>query len=97
MRAVFSTMEVSAYIIVKGLVQGVGYRYFAASRARQFGLNGTVKNLLNGNVEIVAEGERTAVEMFMEELKVGPRAAHISGIQIEWKDVHHRYNGFFIE
>lgn len=97
MLALFYTMEVSAHIVVKGLVQGVGYRYFVSSRARQFGLNGYVKNLSDGNVEIVAEGEQPAVELFMKEITIGPRAAHVSGIQIEWEEAHHQYEGFFIE
>jgi len=90
-------MEVSAHIVVSGLVQGVGYRYFALNRAHQFGLNGLVRNLSDGNVEVFAEGEKSAVEAFISELRIGPRAAHVSDLEVAWGAADHRYNGFFIE
>ncbi len=90
-------MEVSAHIVVAGLVQGVGYRFFASNRARQFGLNGLVRNLYDGNVEVIAEGEKSAVEAFIGELRIGPRSAHVTDLQIVWGTVGHRYDGFFIE
>ena len=90
-------MEVSAHIVVKGLVQGVGYRYFVSTRARQFGLNGLVRNLSDGNVEVIAEGERTAIELLIGELKIGPRSAHVADIQITWGTAGHHGRGFFVE
>ncbi len=90
-------MEVCAHIVVKGLVQGVGFRYFAASRARQFELKGFVKNMPSGDVEIRAEGERQAIEIFLREIKVGPRSAQVTDVEIEWHKPNHSYSGFFIE
>ncbi|MBI4811188.1 MAG: acylphosphatase [Ignavibacteriales bacterium] len=86
-------MELGAYIIVRGLVQGVGFRYFVYNRAIRLGLNGFVRNLYNGNVDIEVEGERSLIEEFIEEVKVGPRAAKVTDIKIEWKqlDQHFKY------
>ena len=78
-------MEVRAHIIVKGLVQGVGFRYFVYSRAAAAGATGFVRNLGNGDVEIEAQGERATVEILIAQVKVGPRSAHVSDMRIEWK------------
>ncbi len=89
-------MTVAAHIIVKGLVQGVGFRYFVARQAARFGLSGFVKNLNNGDVEIVAEGERGSVELLIKEVKVGPRSAHVSDCFIEWTESADVHKGFEI-
>jgi acylphosphatase len=84
-------MEVQAHILVKGMVQGVGFRYFVASHANQFHLVGYVRNLFNGDVEIVVEGERGAIEELIKIVKVGPRMAHIEDVQVQWGN----YSGSF--
>ena len=55
-------MQVCAYIIVDGLVQGVGFRYYVHRHASGLGLAGFASNLMNGKVEIEVEGDRSAVE-----------------------------------
>lgn len=80
------TSAMRAHIIVEGLVQGVGFRWFVQRRAEALGINGWVRNLYNGNVEIEAEGERSLLEEFIKEVKVGPRSAHVSNLKIEWKE-----------
>lgn len=89
-------MELGAYIIVRGLVQGVGFRYFVYNRAIRLGLNGFVRNLYNGNVDIEVEGERSLIEEFIEEVKVGPRAAKVTDIKIEWKQLDQHFKHFEI-
>jgi acylphosphatase len=78
-------MEVRAHIIVKGLVQGVGFRYFVYSRATAAGTRGWVRNLGNGDVEIEAQGERSGVEILIGQVKAGPRSARVTDMRIEWK------------
>jgi len=78
-------MQVGAHIVVKGMVQGVGFRYFVLRHALNLGVSGFVKNMFNGEVEIEANGERSAIEGLIKELKVGPRAAHVTDLKIEWK------------
>lgn len=89
-------MEVGAHIVVRGFVQGVGFRYFVYDRARRLGLNGFVRNLYNGDVEIEAEGERSLVEEFIKEVKVGPRAARVADVVIRWKETLQHYTSFEI-
>lgn len=77
-------MDASVHIIVEGLVQGVGYRWFVARRAEALGIKGFARNLYDGTVEVRAAGDRSLIEEFIGELKVGPRAAHVTNMKIEW-------------
>ncbi|HSQ73972.1 MAG TPA: acylphosphatase [Bacteroidota bacterium] len=77
-------METRAHIVVEGLVQGVGFRWFVARHAQGLGLKGYVRNLFNGSVEVEAEGDRSLVEELIRHLKVGPRSAHVRDLHIEW-------------
>ena len=69
---------------MEGLVQGVGYRWYAARRAEALGLNGFVKNLYDGTVEVEAEGDRSVLEELIQQLRVGPRSARVTNLKIEW-------------
>jgi acylphosphatase len=89
-------MEVGAHIEIFGMVQGVGFRYFAHRLAVRLGLTGFVRNLYNGNVEIAVEGERSLVEEFISEIKVGPRAAHVGDVKIVWREMSGSYRNFEI-
>ncbi|HVN80848.1 MAG TPA: acylphosphatase [Terriglobia bacterium] len=89
-------MKVAANIIVTGLVQGVGFRYFVHRRASGFGIKGHVRNLYNGDVEIEVEGEQDAVESLIQEVRVGPRSAHVTDVKVIWKDPRGCFSGFHI-
>jgi acylphosphatase len=71
-------------MLVSGMVQGVGFRYFVLDRAVKLGLVGFTRNLFSGDVEIEVEGDRSLIEEFIKEVKVGPRAAHVADLKIEW-------------
>ncbi|CUT01857.1 acylphosphatase [Candidatus Chrysopegis kryptomonas] len=88
---------VCAHIIVKGLVQGVGFRWFVQKHANHLGLNGWVRNLSNGDVEIEVEGERSLVEELIKLVKVGPRYAQVEDVQITWKPYEAKYKSFEIK
>jgi len=75
---------VRAKAIVSGIVQGVGFRYFASRLADRYKITGYAKNLPNGNVEIDAEGDKSAVSGYLKEIKIGPRFAHITDMKVEW-------------
>lgn len=90
-------MEVSVKLIVKGYVQGVGFRWFAWQVANRLGVNGHVKNLRNGDVEIVAEGERGQLEELINEIKMGPRFSKVTDVRVEWRQYENRYSSFNIE
>ncbi len=89
-------MQVGVHITVKGLVQGVGFRYFVYRHATHLGLTGWVRNEYNGDVEICAEGDRSLIEELIKELKVGPRSADVKDLKIEWQEYQGRYEGFEI-
>jgi len=82
---------------VSGLVQGVGFRYFAYREAMALGVQGYVKNLLNGQVEVFAEGSQTQLQRFIEILNQGPRFGKVDQVDVEWRDYRGRYDTFFIE
>ena len=71
------------HIVVRGLVQGVGYRWFAAQRAEALGLRGSASNQPDGSVDIVAAGAEEALGSFVRLLRAGPRAAHVTGLSVE--------------
>jgi acylphosphatase len=75
---------VRARAIVTGLVQGVGFRFFASRLADRYGVTGYAKNLRNGAVEIEAEGDRSVVSAFLNDIRIGPRNAQVSDMRIEW-------------
>lgn len=74
------------HILVTGRVQGVGFRQFTAIRARALGLRGFARNLPNGQVEVVAEGEHSALLKLLEAVGAGPPGAEVSGLKTTWAD-----------
>ncbi len=89
-------MVARAHILVEGLVQGVGYRWFVLRRGQALGLAGFVRNLYDGRVECEAEGDRSLVEELIRDVKVGPRAAHVSRLHVEWLEPQGTDQGFSI-
>jgi acylphosphatase len=89
-------MDAGVYVVVKGLVQGVGFRYFVFHRASRLGLRGRVKNLYNGDVEIEATGDRSLLEEFLKEVKIGPRAAQVTELSVDWKQPDYSFHHFEI-
>ena len=86
--------EARAHLFIAGLVQGVGYRYYAMRKAGAYGISGFAKNLIDGRVEVVAEGSRSMVEQFISDLKVGPMSAHVTDMRIEWDNPTYEFKGF---
>ncbi len=77
--------DVRLRAIVRGGVQGVGYRYFVLDRVRGTGLRGWVRNLADGSVECVAEGPRPRLERLLQELRKGPRSARVGDVEVDWE------------
>jgi len=84
------------HCMVAGRVQMVMYRDFASRRARSLGLTGFVSNLEDGTVEMVAQGERAALEELVEHLKKGPLLARVENVDVEWREPQGLYEGFEI-
>jgi acylphosphatase len=70
--------------IVQGRVQGVSFRYYTQRRASELGVTGYVRNLWDGNVQVVAEGQRADLEELLAFLHVGPRAAFVTQVDTRW-------------
>ena len=82
--------------LVKGRVQGVGYRFFAERVALDLGLTGYVRNLADGRVEIYAAGDDDALAQLRKQLQEGPRAARVDGVEEE-AAVLKKHKNFSIE
>lgn len=78
--------RVRATVLVRGRVQGVGYRAFVRRHALDLGLAGHVENLADGRVEVVAEGPRSEVEHLLVHLRRGPVHAEVRDLEVTWAD-----------
>uniref|UniRef100_A0A7C3RM63 Acylphosphatase n=1 Tax=Dictyoglomus thermophilum TaxID=14 RepID=A0A7C3RM63_DICTH len=74
------------HVYISGVVQGVGFRYFAYKWAKRLGILGYVRNLNDGRVEVEAIGEEEALKLFLEKLKEGPLGAIVEKVDVVWSD-----------
>lgn len=86
----------SLLLTVKGVVQGVGFRYFCYKQAIIFGVNGYAKNLYNGDVEILAQGNENALNAFLKEVKTGPRHSRVTSVNVKAIEADEIYGDFNI-
>lgn len=70
-------------VIIGGRVQGVGFRYFVKEKAGNYGINGYVKNVPGGNVEIDAEGESDSLDDFLLKCRQGPPSSRVDEFHIQ--------------
>ncbi len=89
-------MRVARRFLIRGRVQGVGFRYFADSVAAREGLHGWVRNLPDGGVEARVEGDAEAVERFERAVRHGPPAARVDEVEVEDEVPHGRETGFTV-
>ena len=82
--------------IVQGRVQGVGFRYFVVDRALDLRVTGLCRNLRNGDVEVIAEGEQGALEALLAALKTGPRMAHVENVHAVWLPPTNEFTSFTV-
>jgi acylphosphatase len=81
---------------ISGRVQMVSFRDFAKRKAERSGVVGWVRNLPDGHVEILAEGEEHSLEVFILELKRGPILARVDDVAIEWSDTTGEFSNFSV-
>ncbi len=74
-----------AEITVRGIVQGVNFRWFTQRRASELNLTGYVMNMPDGSVNAVVEGARSDIQELFETLRVGPSAAVVENVNVEWR------------
>jgi acylphosphatase len=92
-----SKNDCRAEIVVNGLVQGVGFRYYVIRQAQNLGLKGFVKNLYTGEVYTLAEGERFLIEELITLIKTGPSHAHVKNCRVEWSEYKDEFKTFEIK
>jgi len=86
-----------AHIFISGFVQGVGFRFFTILQARKFGVSGFVKNLRDGRVEVVTEGESKDVKALIRCLREGPPGANVTGVDVDWEKYEGDFSDFAVE
>ena len=92
-----SSQKASLRAVVSGRVQGVFFRMFVHREASGLGLCGTVRNLGDGRVEVMAEGDRGRLDMLVEKLRKGPPRATVHDVAVEWEEYQHSWDDFRIE
>jgi len=80
--------------VVQGKVQGVFYRDFVAKHARHLALAGYVRNAPDFKVEVVAQGYRDKLDKLIEHLRKGPFLAHVSRVDVEWRQPSGKFGSF---
>ena len=90
------TMKKRGHFIAEGRVQGVCYRMYACDEATRLGLTGWVRNVMDGTVEVVAEGEEDALRALLAWCRAGPSYAHVTGVKEEYLDATGEFDSFQI-
>ena len=89
-------MLIARRFLVTGRVQGVGFRWFTQDTARREGVRGWVRNLADGRVEALVEGESEAVTRVERAIRSGPRGARVERVEVDDQELG-GYRSFTIE
>jgi len=90
-------VPVRAHVYVSGLVQGVFFRWHTREEALRLGVKGWVRNLPDGRVEAVFEGEKEAVEQMLEFCRRGPPGAEVENVEVRWEKPTGEFSTFKIK
>jgi acylphosphatase len=83
-------------VVIRGDVQGVGFRFHAARAAARHGIDGWVANEAGGSVRAVGEATTAALAAWLEELRLGPPGAQVSGVDERWTAATGGFDGFSV-
>jgi acylphosphatase len=89
-------MKGRAHIFVSGWVQGVFFRDQTQKWATSLHITGWVRNLKDGRVEAIAEGEKESIEDLIGQLKQGPSLARVENVEVSWEDYKGEFKDFKI-
>lgn len=78
-------MNARLRVLIHGRVQGVGFRFSTAAKAKGLGLTGWVRNLANGSVEVLFEGSHDTLEEALQWCRQGPRTANVNRVEVAWE------------
>jgi acylphosphatase len=91
-----SATNVRLRATVEGRVQGVGFRYFTFKVAQELALTGWVRNTYDGNVQVLAEGPRPALERLLFFLRKGPPSSYVTNVSTYWDNATGEFSNFEI-
>ncbi len=91
-----TTVNERLHARVRGIVQGVGFRYFTRESAAGLELTGWVRNKMDGSVELVAEGPRAGLERLLERVTAGPQQGSVSGVEADWSEATGEFGSFVV-
>lgn len=83
-----------AHAIISGRVQGVFFRMETLGAANRIGVNGWVRNLSNGAVEAVFEGDKDQVGAILEWCRTGPPNSRVDGVKVDWQNYSGEFSDF---
>ncbi len=86
--------KMQLYVLISGKVQRVNFRNFTRNNAKQLGINGYAKNLANGKVEVVAEGDKLQLNALVKKLRQGPPTSRVDDVKIEERAFTGEYKSF---
>lgn len=89
-------MKARARILLSGHVQGVAFRQHAVEAAQRLGVTGWVRNLPDGRVEALAEGDKVAVDSLVAWCRHGPRLARVDEVRVTWEPHRAEFDEFRI-
>ncbi len=85
------------HLFISGRVQGVGFRYNTRKKARNLGVSGWVKNLDDGRVEVVAEGDENKLESLIDFCHKGPLMAKVNNVEVSEEEPTGEFDDFNVE
>lgn len=89
-----SESDVRLAALVRGRVQGVGFRWWTRSRALELGLSGYVANRIDGRVLVVAEGPRETCQHLLDLLQSGTTPGRVDAVVADWSQASEDIDGF---
>ena len=87
-------MKSRAHVFIEGRVQGVFFRAHTKEKAEELGLKGWVRNLPDGRVEAVFEGEKSKIEKMIEWCHIGPSLARVEKVEVKWEEPKDEFKDF---
>lgn len=89
-------MKIRVHVYISGYVQGVFFRAHTRDEALKLGINGWVRNLVDGRVEAVFEGEQTQIEKIISWCHKGPPGANVKNVEVDYEDCQDEFTTFEI-
>ena len=84
------------HALIIGRVQGVGFRAFVVDSALTLGAKGWARNRWDGSVEVMAEGDRKALDQLLLTLRQGPRLSNVTQIDLDWLPPSDEFKSFYV-